>query len=65
MTRGEDKEPRGEEEKETRHTCRRRKRRENRGEEVTLSLPCCSAGGETEGRFWSHAETALSGSAPK
>lgn len=34
VTRGEDKEPRGEEgKKKTRHTCRRRKRRENRGEE--------------------------------
>lgn len=32
VTRGEDKEPRGEAEKKTQHTRRRRKRRENRGE---------------------------------
>lgn len=64
MTRGEDKEG---EKKNTAHVQEEKKegKQRGRGEEVTLTLPCCSAGGETEGRFWSHAETALSGSAPK
>lgn len=54
MTRGEDKEPRGEEgkKKNTAHVQEEKKEGKQRGRgEVILSLPCCSAGGETEGQI--------------